>query len=85
MGGAGVRHLALVAAGVRDEVGGVALAEDFEGFGVAGLLDEAVAGEVAAGGVAGYEVLFGEECLGAGVVACGEVDLGQPKGIVVIA
>jgi hypothetical protein len=83
-GGARLLGLALVT-GVGDEVGGVSVAEDLEGFSVAVLLDEAVAGEVAARGVSGDEVLLGEEGLGSGVVARGKVDLGEPEGVVVVA
>lgn len=65
-------------------MGGVAVAEDVEGLGVAALLDEAVAGEVAARWVPGDEVVLCEEGLRAGVVARVEVDLGEPEGVVIV-
>lgn len=63
---------------------GVPVAEDIERLCVAALLDEAVAGKVAARGVPGDEVVFREEGLGAGVVARVEVDLGEPEGVVIV-
>lgn len=84
-GGAGARVRLALVGGIGDEVGGVAVAENVEGVGVAALLYEAVGGEVAARGVPRYEVVLGEEGLGAGVVARREVNLREPEGIVVVS
>jgi hypothetical protein len=72
-------------AGERDEVGGVLVAERVQGLVRLAQLDGAVGGQVAALGVAGDEVAAGEQCLGAGVVARGEVDLRQPEDVLVVA
>lgn len=43
-----------------------------------------MAGEIAAGWAAADEVLFGEKRLSSCVVSSRKMDLGQPKGIVVV-
>ena len=43
-----------------------------------------MSGQISTGWISCDKVLFGEEALGASVVASGEVDLGQPEGIFVV-
>lgn len=62
----------------------VSFSENCEGFIVAGLLDKTVACEVSTRRVSGDEILLGEEGLGASVVASSKVNLGEPKGILVV-
>jgi hypothetical protein len=65
-------------------VGRILLAQDAEGFFEPSLLDQTVSGQISTRWISSDKVLFGEEALGASVVASGEVDLGQPEGIFVI-
>ena len=71
-------------ASVGYEMCWVALAEHSECFFEAGLFDKAMTGEVAACRAPGDEVLFGEERVGAGVIARSKMDLGEPESIVVV-
>jgi hypothetical protein len=67
------------------EVDGVLVAEQAQGVVELAELDGAVGGQVAALGVAVGEGAAGEQGLGAVVVARGEVDLGEPEGVLVVA
>jgi hypothetical protein len=59
-----------------EEVGGGELSQEDEGFGEVVLFDQAVGGEVSAGGVRADQVVLGQEVVRARVVPGGEVDLG---------
>ena len=63
---------------------GVLVAQDMQGFIVAALFDVAVGGEIFARRVTSYQILSCEETEGAGVVCGGEMDLGEPKGVLVV-
>ena len=62
----------------------VLLSQDIQGFLELVLLDLAMGGQVTACGAVVHEVVLGEEALRTGVVASGEVYLGQKEGIVCI-
>lgn len=62
----------------------IALPKDSQGLVESRLLDETVPGKIATRRVAADEVLLGEERLRTRVVSSRKVDLGQPKGIVVV-
>lgn len=62
----------------------IALPQDSQGLVESRLFDQAVSGKIATGRVAADEVLLGEERLRTCVVSSRKVDLGQPKGIVVV-
>lgn len=79
-----VLQFAPAVACTRDQMSGILFAQECEGFVKSGLLDKTVRGKVPARGISGNEILFGQEALGSSVIACGEVDLGKPKGIFVI-
>ena len=68
-----------------DEVRGVRLAQQLQGLVDLVQLDGAVGVQVAALWVALGEVTAGEQRLGAVVVASGEVYLGQPECVLVVA
>ena len=65
-------------------MGRILLAQDAERFFESSLLDQTVSGQISTGWISRDKVLFGEEALGASVVAGGEVDLGQPESIFVV-
>lgn len=63
------------------QVAWILLSQDIQGFLESVLLDLAMGGQVAAGGGVFDEIVFGKEALGTSVVAGGEMDLGEEKGI----
>ena len=69
---------------VIDQVCGVLFAKNSKGFVESALLDEAVPSQVSTRGISSDEVLLGEEALGSCVVPSREVDLRQPKRILVV-
>jgi hypothetical protein len=64
---------------------GVPITQESERVLISRLLDEAMAGKIAAGRVSRDEVLLVKQCLCACIVASCKVDLGQPESIAVIA
>lgn len=67
-----------------DQVGWILLAKNAKRFFESTLLDEAVSSQISTRGVSSDEVLFREKALGSSVVPRGEMDLGQPKCVLVI-
>ena len=65
-------------------MGRVLVSQDGNSFFILVLLDVAVGSQVSAGGVTSDEVVFRQEALCAGVVARGEVDLGEPECVLVV-